>query len=48
MEFIIKGGTIINAGESFVGDVYIKNGKIEEVGKNIERSGVEIVEAGGK
>jgi dihydropyrimidinase len=48
MEFIIKGGTIINAGESFVGDVYIKNGKIEAVGKNIERSGVEIVEAGGK
>jgi dihydropyrimidinase len=48
MEFIIKGGTIINAGENFVGDVYIKNGKIEAVGQTIERSGVEIVEAGGK
>ncbi|OAV44749.1 dihydroorotase [Lewinella sp. 4G2] len=34
---LIKGGTIINRGERFVGDLFVKNGMIEAIGTNLDR-----------
>lgn len=35
---IIKGGTLVNRGERFVADVFIKDGFIEAVGPSLNRS----------
>ena len=36
MTVFIKGGRIVNAEASFVGDVILKDGKIAKVGTNLE------------
>ncbi len=48
MSLLIRGGTIVNADQSFRGDVLCENGKIVAIGENLSApSGAEIVDAGG-
>lgn len=48
MPVIIKGGTVVNADQLFVADVYCEDGIIQAVGPDMDApSGVEIVDAGG-
>ncbi|MTB52129.1 dihydroorotase [Lewinella sp. W8] len=35
---LIKGGTLVNRGKRFVGDIFIKDGMIEAVGTSLDRS----------
>lgn len=35
MELLIKGAKIVDSGSSFIGDIYIKNGFIDEIGLNL-------------
>ncbi|PHI20361.1 dihydroorotase [Lewinellaceae bacterium SD302] len=35
---LIKGGTIVNRGKRFVGDIYVKNGFIEKIAPSIDRT----------
>lgn len=37
MELLIKGARIIDCSKDFIGDVYIKDGLIKEIGKNINK-----------
>ena len=37
MELLIKAANIVDSSQDFIGDVYIKDGKIEQIGKNIEK-----------
>ncbi|WP_133627226.1 dihydroorotase [Fonticella tunisiensis] len=37
MELLIKGARIVDASQDFPGDVYIKDGFIEEIGKNLNK-----------
>lgn len=49
MSVIIKGGTIVNADQSFQADVLCADGKIQEIGSNISApSGAEIIDAAGQ
>ncbi|MBB5336911.1 dihydropyrimidinase [Pectinatus brassicae] len=48
MEFIIKGGTIITSTSSYAADVYVKDGKIAAIGKNLPDDGIKIIDASGK
>jgi dihydropyrimidinase len=48
VELLIKGGTVINADDSCMADVAVKDGKITVVGQNIlPESGTKIVDASG-
>ena len=48
MSVIIKGGTVVNADQSFRADVYCADGIIQAVGPDMDApSGVDIVDAGG-
>lgn len=38
MELLIKNSRIIDSSQDFIGDVYINKGKIEELGKNINKN----------
>ncbi len=46
-KYLIKNGTIVNEGKSFVGDLLIHGEKIEKVGSQIEDADAEIVNAEG-
>ncbi len=35
MEILIKGGKIVDSNKSFIGDVYVKSGKIKAIGSNL-------------
>lgn len=48
MSIIIKNGTIVTASDTYIGDIYIENEIIKEIGINIERSADEIIDAKGK
>ena len=48
MDTLIKSGTIITACETFQGDLLLRDGKIHEVGANLEQAGVEVVDSRGK
>lgn len=37
MELLIKNANVVDSSQNFTGDVYIKNGMIEQIGKNIEK-----------
>lgn len=48
MDLIIKNGTIVTAKEMYKGDVAVKDGKIVEIGLDINFDGAEVVDANGK
>ncbi|GKU25416.1 dihydroorotase [Clostridium folliculivorans] len=47
MDLLIKNANIIDASHSFYGDIYIRNGKIEEISSNISDKKCEIIDAEG-
>jgi len=46
-KILIQGGTITTAERSFIADILCADGLIAEIGKNLDTSGAEIVDAGG-
>ncbi|MFY0520720.1 dihydropyrimidinase [Lysinibacillus sp. UGB7] len=48
MKKIIKGGLVATASDLYEADIFIENGKIVQIGKNLMISGAEIVDATGK
>lgn len=48
MEFIIKNGLIVTSSSQFKGDVCVKDGKIEGIGRHIDKEGVPSINAEGK
>jgi len=48
MELLIKNARIVDVTQDFVGDIYIKNGLIQEIGKEINKDNVEILNCEGK
>ncbi|MCE5221726.1 MAG: dihydroorotase [Clostridium sp.] len=48
MELLIKNARIVDVTQDFIGDIYIKEGLIAEIAKNIERDDVEVLDCQGK
>lgn len=48
MELLIKNARIIDVNQNFLGDIYIKDGIIKEIGENISKDNVEILNCEGK
>ncbi len=48
MELLIKNARIIDVTQDFIGDIYIKNGLIEEIGKEINKNNIETLNCNGK
>ena len=49
MGVIIKGGTVVTAEQSFKADVYCEDGRIAQVGLDLDTpTGVEVIDAGGQ
>jgi dihydroorotase len=48
MELLIKNARIIDVTQDFIGDIYIKNGLIYEIGREIHKDNVDIIECNGK
>lgn len=46
--YIIKGGTIVTASDTFKGDLFIEEGIIKEIGVDINKNEVNIINAKGK
>lgn len=47
MNILIKNGKCVDCSQSFVGDIYIENGVITEIGKNLNKDNVQIIDAKG-
>lgn len=47
MDLLIKNANMIDAYESFFGDILIKDGIITEIGKEINKEGIDIIDAKG-
>lgn len=48
MELLIKNARIIDVTQDFVGDIYVKDGLIEEIGKEINKGNVGVFDCTGK
>ncbi|MEW8956039.1 dihydropyrimidinase [Clostridium sp.] len=48
MKTLIKNGTIATASDVFVGDIYIEDGIIKEIGVNLKVEADEVIDASGK
>lgn len=48
MDTIIKNGTVVTAVDTFDADVGITDGKIVQIGANLQADGAKIIDAGGK
>lgn len=48
MELLIKNARIIDISQDFIGDVYIKDGLINEIAREINKENVEVLNADGK
>jgi dihydropyrimidinase len=48
MQILVRSGTIITASENFEGDILIEGEKIVSIGKNLDVTGAELIEAAGK
>jgi len=48
MELLIKNARIVDVTQDFVGDIYIKDGLIEEIGKEINKDNIEILNCDSK
>ena len=47
MNLLIKNARVVDCSQDFIGDVYIENGRIKELGLNIDKDNVECIEAKG-
>ena len=47
MNLLIKNAHVVDCSQSFFGDVYIENGIINEIGKSLDKDGVDILDAKG-
>lgn len=47
MKLLIKNAQVIDCMQNFIGDIYIENGIINEMGKSLTKDGVEILDAKG-
>lgn len=47
MNILIKNANVVDSSQNFIGDVYIENGKIKELGTNINKNDVDIIDAKG-
>lgn len=47
MNILIKNANVVDSSQNFIGDVYIENGKIKELGTNINKNHVEVIDANG-
>ncbi|WP_338626699.1 dihydroorotase [Clostridium baratii] len=45
MNILIKNANVVDSSQNFIGDVYIENGKIKELGTNINKNDVEVIDA---
>lgn len=48
MELLIKNARIIDVTQDFIGDIYVKDGLIEEIGKAISKDNVSVFDCTGK
>lgn len=48
MELLIKNARIIDVTQDFVGDIYVKDGVIGEIGKDISKDNIEVLDCTGK
>ena len=48
MNLLIKNAHVVDAFQEFDGDIYIENGLIAEIGKIVEKDGVEVLDCKGK
>ena len=48
MSVLIKNGHIVNAAEDYYGDLYIENGKIAAIGKDLPHQAEKVIDASGK
>ncbi len=48
MSLLIKSGTLITASETFTADILVDGERILEIGQDLDRPGVEVVDAAGK
>jgi len=49
MSILVKNGHVVTASEDYIGDLLIRNGKIESIGTNLSESGVDqVIDATGK
>lgn len=48
MALLIKNGRVVTAVDEFLGDVFVKDGKIQAIGKDLDVKAEEIVDAKGK
>ena len=48
MELLIKNARIVDVTQDFIGDIYIKDGLIEEIGREINKDSIEILNCDGK
>ena len=47
MSVLIKGGTIVNADQTFSAEVLCRNGIIDAIGQDLDDAGAEIIDASG-
>lgn len=47
MNLLIKNAKVVDCSQNFIGDVYIEGGLIKEIGREINKQGLEIVDAKG-
>lgn len=48
MNLLIKNGNIVDFSGSFLGDIYIENGLIKEIGVDINKENIEVIDAKGQ
>lgn len=47
MNILIKNANVVDSSQNFIGDIYIENGKIKELGTSINKNDVDIIDAKG-
>ncbi|MGL4848311.1 MAG: dihydroorotase [Clostridium sp.] len=47
MNILIKNANLIDTTQNFIGDLYIENGKISEIGRDLKKDGVETIDVQG-
>lgn len=47
MDLLIKNARVVDCSQDFIGDIYIEKGLIKEIGANLKKENVEVIEANG-